>query len=80
MNDHLDPANTVISKVGGFDAVAEITGAHVSRVYRWTYPAERGGTGGTIPQRYHRTLLDYARGHSIDLSAEDFIAPAEQAA
>lgn len=48
-SEHLEPARTVIAKIG-VDKVAEITGKHVSRVYRWMYPKSRGGTGGLIPQ------------------------------
>lgn len=75
----MNPAHRIIDKLGGFDIVAEIAGCHVSRVYRWTYPRDRGGTGGSIPGSHVGKLLGYARAHSIDLSAEEFFAVPEEA-
>lgn len=69
----MEPAQTVIQKFGGPSALAEFLGIHRTRVSNWRRPRESGGTGGTIPQRYHRQLLDYAREHAIELRAEDFI-------
>ena len=75
---HLEPAKSVIDKIG-VDRVAEITGKHVSRVYRWMYAKERGGTDGLIPQTDASKLLAYARENGIDLSPADFF-PQETAA
>lgn len=71
----MEPATTIILRLGGEDAVSRITGTASTAPYRWQYSREKGGTGGIIPQRHHRTLLDYARENSIDLKAEDFLAP-----
>lgn len=68
----MDVAKHVIDKCGGPDKVAEMCGCHVSRVYRWTYPIERGGTGGLIPTRRQTTLLEQARARGIDLTPADF--------
>lgn len=76
---HLDPAKSVIAKIG-IEKVAEVTGKHVSRVYRWMYPKERGGTGGFIPQADAPVLLAYARDKGIDLSPADFFPASEKAA
>jgi transposase len=77
--EYLDPARTIIDKIG-IDKVAEITGKHVSRVYRWMYPKERGGTGGLIPQSDAPALLRHAQANGIDLTPGDFFpAPAEAA-
>jgi hypothetical protein len=72
---HLNPAKSVIGKIG-IDKVATITGKHVSRVYRWMYPKERGGTGGRVPQEDAEKLLAYAKEHKIDLAPADFFADA----
>jgi hypothetical protein len=72
---HLNPAKSVIAKIG-IDKVCAITGKHVSRVYRWMYPKERGGTGGRVPQEDAEKLLAYAKDKSIDLSPADFFADA----
>ena len=75
----MEPAQTIIAKLGGPGVVAGIVKVHRTRVSNWKRPRESGGTGGMIPQGYHRTLLDYANDHSIELSAEDFLAPRETA-
>lgn len=69
----MNPASHVIKQLGGETKVRELTGASVTAPYRWQYAKDKGGTGGLIPQRYHRTLLDYAQDNKIDLSAEDFL-------
>lgn len=74
------PARTVIDKFGGHQAVAEALNLDVSRVYRWTYPRERGGTGGHIPAKQQVALLDAARARGIDLSPGDFFGEPERAA
>lgn len=71
----LEPAHSVIRKIG-IAKVAEVTGKHVSRVYRWMYPKEKGGTGGLIPQAEAMLLLEYARATGIKLSADDFFTAA----
>lgn len=68
---HLDPAKSIIAKIG-IEKVSEITGKHVSRVYRWMYPKERGGTGGLIPQTDAPALLAWALDNGVELSPADF--------
>ena len=65
-------ADHVISKCGGVPVVSEITGASVSRVYRWRMSKDRGGTGGLIPSSHHVAILNGARARGIDLSPADF--------
>lgn len=77
-NTYLDPARTIIERLGGVDVVAGVTKKHRTRVFRWMYPPERGGTGGLIPQREIPGLLDFARKKSIRLRAADFL-PTTQA-
>jgi hypothetical protein len=74
----MEPASTIIEKLGGEAVVVQtLTDAGLkvayTAPYRWQSARDKGGTGGTIPQKYHRTLLDYAREKSIPLSAEDFL-------
>lgn len=73
-DNQLEPARSVLAKIGGVDVAAKITGKHVSRVYRWTYPRERGGTGGVVPHDDATKLLDHAKQNDIDLRADDFFA------
>ena len=54
----LNPASHIIALLGGPQATAELAGVHISRVFRWTYPKARGGTGGLVPaqhQQHHRS-------------------------
>ena len=69
---HLNPAHAVIQKFGGVEAVAATTGKHISRIYRWTYPRDRGGTGGLIPPADAQKILRAARERGLDITASDF--------
>ncbi len=72
----MEPAATVIDRLGGPKVVSEITGAAYTAPYRWQYPRDKGGTGGLIPQKHHLTLLSYAQENGIPLSASDFLPAA----
>ncbi|WP_408636239.1 carph-isopro domain-containing protein [Pelagibacterium flavum] len=77
----MEPASTIITKLGGPNAVAEITGVHRTRVSNWKRSKAVGGTGGTIPFNHVPKLLDAARERGIPLSADDFLpAPKEESA
>lgn len=76
----MEPARSIIEKLGGEAKVAELTDVSLNNPYRWQYSRDKGGTGGLIPQKYHRLLLDYARSNGIDLRAEDFLEVPEQRA
>lgn len=74
----LDPARSIIEMIGGEVKASEITAASVPTVYGWQYPKDKGGTGGTIPQKHHRAILGFARENQINLTAEDFLPVAEE--
>lgn len=69
----MDPASSVISKLGGPGAVSAVVGIHRTRVSNWQRPRAKGGTDGLIPQGYHLQLIDYAQARGIMLTAEDFL-------
>jgi hypothetical protein len=69
----MEPAHSIIKRLGGEATVAKVTGTAFTAPYRWQYPKEKGGTGGLIPQKYHLPLLDYARANDIPLTAADFL-------
>ena len=71
-----EPAKSIIQKLGGFKEVAEICGVHESRAHRWTYPKDRGGTGGFIPTKRQDALLAEAKKRRIKLKRDDFFAGA----
>lgn len=68
----MNPAERVIEKCGGHSLVAEMLGVHVSRVHRWTYPKERGGSDGVIPGRHIPELIAKAADQGITLSPGEF--------
>lgn len=72
------PAEGVVKKFGGAAALAKAIGRSRSRVYRWTRPKERGGTGGTIPQDMFPVILKEAKKRKITLTIEDLIPKAWQ--
>lgn len=73
----ITPAQHVIKKCGGIKAMAEITGRTQSNIHRWTYPKDRGGTGGFIPKPIEVMLLERAANGILDIGPSDFFpAPA----
>lgn len=70
----MEPASTIITLCGGFDAVAQMTGRNPVQVRRWTYPRERGGTDGRIPSGVAETLLSEAHRKGLPLTPAHFFA------
>lgn len=75
----MEPAKSIIAKLGGPAKVAEIADTSYTAPYRWQHSRAKGGCEGAIPQEYHRALLEYAHSNGIDLTAEDFLLPADRA-
>jgi hypothetical protein len=75
----MEPAATIIKKLGGEAVVSKVTETAYTAPYRWQQPREKGGTGGLIPQRHHPRLLDYAEREKIPLSPADFLPVREGA-
>lgn len=59
--------------------MSAITGKHVSRVYRWMYPKEKGGTGGYVPQEDAAKLLKAAPVRGVPLKPADFFEVSDPA-
>ncbi len=72
----MEPAKTVIKICGGCEAVAKMTGRHHTNVRRWTYPKEKGGTGGLIPTDAQAILYREALRLGIKLKPDHFFVPA----
>lgn len=64
-------ATRIIEAFDGPANVSEVTGASISRVYRWTYGTDRGGTGGRVPQKHWASLLAAAKSRGIPLTLDD---------
>lgn len=76
----MEPASTIIKKLGGEANVSKITETAYTAPYRWQQPRDKGGTGGLIPQRHHPKLLSYAHIKKIRLKPGDFLPVPEAAA
>jgi len=74
----MSPAQRIIEKCGGVTRTAELVGRSESWVYRWTYPRERGGTGGLVPRQAQFALLDAARDGKVDIQPADFFQEAAE--
>lgn len=55
-----------------FYGLARIVGRDISCVYRWSYPKNKGGTGGSIPPAMMVKLAAEARRQGVLLQASDF--------
>lgn len=71
----MEPAQSIIRKFGGPNAVAAIVGVHRTRVSNWMRAKGSGGTGGTIPFKHAAKLIEAATELGINLSADDFLPP-----
>lgn len=69
----LDPAYTVIEKLGGKPALSERLGLDKSTLSRWCQ-ARPSGTGGLIPQRYWPALIEVAREQGVSITLEELAA------
>jgi hypothetical protein len=69
----MEPAATIIRKLGGPTAVSRLLNVHRTRVSNWMRAKSVGGTGGRIPQDHHRALLEHARQQGVALTAEEFL-------
>lgn len=69
-------AHQVIEKCGGVAKTAELIGRSESWVYRWTYPKDKGGTGGLVPRSAQEGLLAAASAGKVDIEPADFFEKA----
>lgn len=69
----LEPAYTVIEKLGGKSAVAAELALDKSTLSRWCKPSP-GGTGGLIPQRYWPQLIEMARDKRVRITLKELAA------
>lgn len=66
-------AENIIKKFGGAGRLAVALGKPRSTIYKWTYPTEKGGTGGVIPHWNYGAIKEIADLNGIELTEEDFI-------
>lgn len=69
----LNPAYTVIERLGGKAAVADRLDLDKSTLSRWCQPRPEG-TGGVIPQRHWPALIEMARESRVRLGVKELAA------
>lgn len=69
----MEPAASIIKKLGGHDVIAEYLQTAKNTPFRWTYPREKGGTGGIIPHWHHEKLMQMATDRGIPLSRIELV-------
>lgn len=72
MTTPTNQAEKIAKRFGGVRRLAEAIGCEPSVVYRWTYPRERGGTGGVIPSARVDDVKHAAARLSITLEDKDW--------
>lgn len=68
----IDEAKIIIKQVGGANVVAEWLSKDVSSVYRFTYPKERGGTGGIRNPDYQDIIIEKSKSLEKPVQRQDF--------
>lgn len=68
----LDPAASVLERLGGPMRVCEEIGVHKTRVYKWMKPKSEGGTGGMIPGSHIQDIIRMGAERGIEFSLADF--------
>ncbi|GAA2817016.1 hypothetical protein GCM10010836_05340 [Aminobacter aminovorans] len=76
----MEPAKSIVDRLGGPNAVSAIVGVHRTRVYGWMRSREDGGTGGVIPLKHAHALLAAAADKGIPLTAAEFFPASETVA
>lgn len=74
----MEPARSIIDKLGGPTAIAAAIAVHRTRVSNWARPKAKGGTGGVIPHWHVAKLLALARQLGVALSEADFAPVAQE--
>lgn len=74
----MEPAKSIIAKLGGPEAVSKATDMAITAPYRWMASVAKGGTDGRIPQKHWPALFKLARESGVELSVTDFfVEPTE---
>ena len=69
----MEPAHSIIKRLGGPSKVALRVGVHRTSVSNWMRPKAKGGTGGLVPFRHVPDLIAFAAELGQPLSADDFL-------
>lgn len=70
----LQPAHSIVDRLGGPTKVAAFLGLHRTRVSKWKLPKVSGGTGGAIPGNHWPALMRLAKIAGVGLRYAELIA------
>lgn len=70
----LRPADIVISRFHGVRALARLLAKDPSTIHRWRMPAAKGGLDGRVPSQAQVRLLELAKEHGVELTADELIS------
>lgn len=70
----LRPADIVISRFDGVRPLARLLGKDPSTIHRWRMPAAKGGLDGRVPSQVQVRLLELAKEHGVELTADELIS------
>lgn len=65
-------AQRIVEKFGGARRLAEAISYQPSAVYKWTYPKEKGGTDGFVPNGVVVDIVKAADLLGIELTSDDW--------
>lgn len=65
-------ADKIIDKCGGITRTAELARCSENWVYRWRLPQSKGGTGGHVPAKAQKALIDAAMQGLCSVKPADF--------
>lgn len=68
----MEPAKTIIKRLGGPTAVAREIGLSRVTVSRWQTGKDKGGTNGNIPYTHIPKLYSLAKKNGVSLVEADF--------
>jgi hypothetical protein len=71
VRDMLEPAKSIIHRLGGVEAVAKATDRHPIQVRRWGYARDKGGSEGLIPVEHIEALLHLGARAAPEITASD---------
>jgi len=68
-----EPAHTVVTKLGGVGATCKHLKVSRNVIYMWLTPKRDSNkaTGGVIPLKHWKPLLELSRSKGIDLKLQD---------
>jgi hypothetical protein len=69
-----EPAGTVIRAFGGARKCGAAIGVSAELCSQWNRPADRGGTGGWIPEKHRPALLAAAKKRGLKSVTKDLLA------